>query len=368
MCKRALIAVVATVAALRASPIAAQRPSDPDPRGALLLARAESLSRVAEAVDSARRVESIDRRRGQVLRSGRLTVVFWRAVSPDLGQRIVARADSLLEAFGGGLAEWLDHIVAVQLNSSDTARVLAAPSLRRRTVLELDWLSSKDSVQGALQIADQIGRRYRRTLDSAWQHWLPAEYGVVWQPKLEGQWALMTLTDPIVTTGSGCLAGRVSECRLWLALDRAARPVATRYRAADLRAQLRRSAYGIVHADRDLCLGGEDAACVRFAESYPVVSPIPAPDFARASVIRAIWVLHGPAAIARAFADTTGSVGERLARTAGVSEDSLVSEWRTWTLARGRRDRLAATLPQALGVIFAALLVVFLAARSGRWR
>ncbi len=303
------------------------------------------------------------------MRAGRLTALFWESTSPELGQRMVVRADSMLEAFDAGLAGWLDRTVAVEMNASDTARVLATPGLRRRTVLEFSWISSNDTLNGAWHIADQIARRYRNTLDSEWQAWLPFEYGMHWQPKLEGEWALLSLTRPLVTTGAGCLAGRVSECRLWLALDRTDRPVAMRYRVADLRAELRRMSWYVTPPpDRDACLHGEDAACLRFAESRPFVNPIPAPEFARASLVRATWALHGQAAVAHAFADVEGSVGERLARAAGVSEDSLVSEWRTWTLARGRMDRLAMTVPQFIAVIFAALLVVFLAARSGRWR
>ncbi|MFI5279090.1 MAG: hypothetical protein ACHQU1_01235, partial [Gemmatimonadales bacterium] len=68
------------------------------------------------------------------------------------------------------------------------------------------------------------------------------------------------------------------------------------------------------------------------------------------------------------FGDSSGGVGERLARAVGIGEDSLVAEWRAWVLARGRPQRLMATLPQSMSVVVAALLLVFLAARSGRWR
>lgn len=385
MSRLALVAAATVaVASLGASPLRAQRPADPDPGGTALLVRAESLSRIRASLDSVRRREFFARRRAQVLRAGRLTVVLFESISPELGQRIIGRADSVLETFGGGLAEWLDHVVAVQVNVSDAARILATPALSHRTAVELDWMrpalvdileahvhsttAEGDTVGGAYQVASEIERRYRGTLDSAWQAWLPGGF-VVWRPKIEGEWALRSLTEPVVTSGAGCLTGRVSECRLWLALDRTDRPVATRYRVADLRAQVRRSTWlRRTVPDRDACLGGDDAACVRFAESYPVVNPMPAPEFARASMVRAIWALHGPATVTRAFADTAGSVGERFARAAGIGEDSLVSEWRMWTLARGRMDRLAMTLPQFMAVIFAALLVVFLAARSGRWR
>ncbi len=367
MYSRAYFVVVAG-ALLVAARLAAQRPSDADPRGSVLLARAESLSRWQQKADSTRRNEYAAQRRGQLLRSGRLQLVLWESVTLEVGQRVATRADSALEDFGGGLSEWLEHAVGVQANATDTARVLTAPDTRGRAVVALDWTNTKDTVSGALNIAGQIARSYRNTLDSAWQNWLPMEYGAVWLSRQEGEWALASLTEPAVSTGAGCLAGRLGDCRLWLALDRTSRPVATRYRAEDLRAEVRRTEFAAAYPDRDACLGGDDAACVRFAESRRLVSPIPSSGIVRASLVRAIWALHGPTAVARAFADTAGSVGERFARAAGISEDSLMAEWRAWTLARGRTDRLAATLPQSLAVIFAALLVVFLAARSGRWR
>ncbi|MFI5208301.1 MAG: hypothetical protein ACHQX4_09810 [Gemmatimonadales bacterium] len=367
MCSRALVFAVAG-ALLVASRLAAQRPSDPDPRGSALLARAESLSQWQQQADSGRRREYAERRHGQLLRAGRLQLVLWESVTPEIGQRIATRTDSALEDFGGPMAEWLEHVVGVQANATDAAHVLAMPGTRGRTVVDLDWAYTKDTVSGALNIAGQIARGYRSSLDSVWRTWLPNEFGVVWLSQHESEWALVSLTEPFVSSGAGCLAGRLGECRLWLALDRTARPLATRYRAADLRAEIRRTQFAAAYPDRDACLGGDDAACVRFAESHQVVDPIPSPDIARASLVRATWALHGSRTISRAFADSAGSVGERLARAAGIGEDSLVAEWRAWTLARGRTDRLAATLPQSLAVIFAALLVVFLAARSGRWR
>jgi hypothetical protein len=367
MYRRVLLAALAAL--LVALPLAAQRRPDPDPRATELLARAESLSAELTAAARVRGFEAATRRRGHVVRAGRFVSVFWEAVTPQVAQSVVARADSVLESFGGSPAAWLDRIVGVQFNSMDTARLLADPAMRHRIPAELDWTPAQDTIDGALAVALQISGRYRRTLDSTWQSWLPMDYGVVWV-KPSGDWALMALTNPEWSTGTGCLAGRLGECRLWLGLDRTARPVAMRYRADELRTHVKDLAwYRRSSVDRDACLqNGDDAACVRFAESQPVVDPIPSPGIARASLVRAAWTLHGATAVSRAFADTTGSIGERFARAVGISEDSLVSEWRIWTLARGRTERMAATLPQSLAVIFAALLVVFLAARSGRWR
>lgn len=368
MCRRLLLA--AACLAFVGRPLAAQRTSGPDARTATLLVRAESLSRDLKEKDRLRRAATESGRRGQVLQAGRVVAVFWESVSPETGQRLVERVDSIIEAFGGGPAELLDHVVAVQWHTADSARLLAQAALARRSPVEMDW--GGDEVRhpevGAWELVGQIGRRYRRTLDSAWQRWLPQDYGILWERNWSDAWALATLTEPETTTGTGCLAGRLHECRLWLGLDDIARPIATRYRASDLRLPITRWRNWGGDPDRQTCLNGDDAACVRFAEAHRLVPSIPSPDYARESFVRAVWALHGPVALARAFTDRQGSVGERFARAVSIREDSLVAEWRTWTLGRGRTDHLAASLPQALIVLLAATLLVGAAARSGRWR
>ena len=357
---------------LPATRLAAQRAADPDPRGTLLLARAESLQREQLRLDSAQREQSSQRLRGQIIRSGRLVAVFNRTTSPEFDARVLTRVDSILAAFGGRISSWRDSVVGVQYAVSDSAGILAAPDLRRRTPVTLNWTSGDSSGQSeALSDASLIERRFLASLSSSWKTWLGGDIGVVWTPRWEGERALGALVQPLNTTGSGCLAGSISDCRLWLALDPADRPLAMRYRAADLRAAVRR--YRDYNPgkgrDYDSCLAGDDAACVRYAETgVGLLSEIPSPTVARTSFVRAVWARHGVAAIDRALQDTAGGIGARFAAAAGISEDSLVAEWRAWVLARGRPEPLAATLPQSLAVMFAALVLVFLAARSGRWR
>ncbi|MFI5279517.1 MAG: hypothetical protein ACHQU1_03400, partial [Gemmatimonadales bacterium] len=295
MFERARVALLGL--ALSAGSLKAQRPADADPRGAALLARAESLERFEQQLDSARKTESAQLRRGQIVRAGRLVAVFKQATSPEAAQRVVARADSILGAFGGKIAAWKDSIVGVQQGVSDSATVVRAPDLRRRRVVPLlgSTLAS-DSISEAQQGASWIAREYQNALDSTWQRWLPSgDAGVVWTARFEGERALAALTDPIVSTGSGCLAGRPSECRLWLGLDPTDRPTATRYRVTDLRADVARmNEYGSSPAPgRVACLAGDDVACVRFAESRRLEAAIPSPGIARTSVVRAVWALHG---------------------------------------------------------------------------
>jgi hypothetical protein len=368
MCSRIVLAVAGIWCVAR--PLAAQRRTDADQSTVALLARAESLSSEWHKLDRARVARSATGRRGQVLQAGKVIVVAWESASPEMGQRLAALVDSTVEAFGGGPAELLDHVVAIQVNTSDSARILTRPSFARRRPIGLDWgvYELRHPEAGASRLLDRFSREYRSSLDSGWQHWLPFDFGIEWDPKVHGYWALASLTNPDVAVGQGCLAGRVAQCRLWLGLDDDARPIAMRYRPDEIRRRIVGWTSWVGLADRQQCGGGDDAACVRYAEAYPAVSVIPAPAVARASFVRALWAMHGPQVVARAFGDTHGSIGERFARAASIREDSLVAEWRSWTLARGRPDHLAASLPQSLIVLLIAGLAVWAATRTGRWR
>jgi hypothetical protein len=89
---------------------------------------------------------------------------------------------------------------------------------------------------------------------------------------------------------------------------------------------------------------------------------------ARGSLLRAVRVVHGAAALRRALADTSGSVGVRLARASGVSEDSLLAEWRAWLLTGGGGRRVTADFADGVPVALLGALLLLAAARSGRWR
>lgn len=362
MCRTATIVLCAV---LTAAPLAAQR-RDPDSRSTTLLARAESLEAALQQSAQARDAEDQALHRGQVFQAGRVVAVLWEVVNPVVGQRLLATVDSTIGSFGGGPAGLLDSLVVVQVLATDTARVLSRSALTQRRRIELDWVEA-DPDAGATRLINGIGRLFRTELDTVWQNWLPTNYGIEWSNR-ERLAARNSLLEPGVATGQGCLTGRVSQCRLWLGLDDDARPIAMRYRGSEIRQSIAGWTAWSGLRDRQACVRGDDAACIRFAEAHATVPPIPAPDIARASLLRALWTLHGPQALERAFADTRGSIGERLARAASIREDSFVTEWRVWTLGLGRSEPLAATLPQAVIVLLSVIVVVWTATRSGRWR
>jgi hypothetical protein len=68
--------------------------------------------------------------------------------------------------------------------------------------------------------------------------------------------------------------------------------------------------------------------------------------------------------VARALADTTGSIGERLARASGVGEDSLMLEWRYWVLNRGGRPSDRNLLADGVPAVLLAALLLAAARRS----
>jgi hypothetical protein len=329
------------------------------------LARADSLY----ANLMAQRAERQANRRGYLVRSGDLNLIFWEAVPRSLGRQLGAGAGEMLREFGAVPEGFVRRSVVVQVWAVDTAGILAAPALRGSRRVWMEWPQPADTTAVSWRIASRLAAAYRETLDSAWQAWLPQDYGVQWERAREGQAALNALTLPREASGSECLAGKPAECRLWLGVDPDEHPYASRYRPAELRSIVQERSYDErADADRSSCLNGADDACLRLVERQRWLSPIPAPDPARVSLIRAVHALHGAEALRSALADTAGGIGERLARASGISEDSVVAEWRTWVLSRGRPQRVRAGFGDALPVLALVGLVLFAAARSGRWR
>jgi hypothetical protein len=163
------------------------------------------------------------------------------------------------------------------------------------------------------------------------------------------------------------LGGKAMACRAWLGFDREANPYAARYTPAEIRNIVSRRMVEYLDVSAQQCVRGSDDACLRYARAGGI-SPVPAGLASIRSVLRAILVQHGAAALRRALADTSGAIGERLARATGVGEDSLVMEWRAWLLTGGGRPRVSAGARDAMPVLLFGGLLLFAAARSGRWR
>jgi len=265
-------------------------------------------------------------------------------------------------------------VVLLENGLTDSARLFAAPVYQKRQYVHVDrWFSSDTLDDTGRRFALPIAERYREALDSTWQSWLPSDYGLYWRLDEEGESAIYHLASEATSaTGKECLAGTVRSCRYWLGVDADSVPYDVRYHPDELRSAVSVRWADYLGPEMNPCRQGDDAACGRLfrgiREGWRPLALIPAPSEARASLIRSVRAIHGADALRRAFADTAGSVGERLARASGMSEDSLTAQWRMWVLSRGRPERVTAGTGEAFSAIAFTAILLGLALRSGRWR
>lgn len=372
MCSPRLFLLVASLALclVRVAPVAAQVHQPDMVRERVLLARAESLLDWAVKQDS----EALNRRRAdwraRLSESGGLVIVLPKVVRVDDTRLALDSARSLLREFGGIPEAFLGSLVIFSDQALDTGVVLAAPGLRARLRVQVSLMVKETADNWTIQpwqVASSVMQAYRLSLDKEWRTWLPADYGLGAWERAQALWAYGELTRSPWSVGTRCVAGEPASCRRWLGLDRDSSPYTTRYAVAELRSYFSSGSQEWYTARSDqgvACLQGEDAACVDYARHAQRPPQIPSADDGRRSMVRALQALHGRAAVARALVDSAGSVGERLARAAGISEDSLVREWRYWVLTRGGRPRERSFAADAAPVFFAAGLLLFVATRS----
>ncbi len=371
MCRVATVGVALALGALScASALPAQAPGRDAIDARVLLARAESLQHLVDLRDSAVRRAAYRQRLARRFSAGDVTVLLAGAPDASAGERVAARAAELLDGLGAVPRAFVASRVTISTAAEGADSVIRAEGLTGRARVNADLGLAPDTLSGPFIVGIALARAYRETLDTAWRSWAPADLALGWIEAREGVAARRDLMGGAVRSGALCLAGEAAQCRLWLGLDRDAHPFRARYQPGDLR-RLISARWWEGEPGREIareCVGGSDEACVRFAESGRFLDSIPAGMQARGSLLRAVHRLHGAAAVARALADTSGSIGERLARAAGVGEDSLVAEWRAWLLTSGAGRHVTADLADGLPVaIFGALLLVA-ALRSGRWR
>jgi hypothetical protein len=332
------------------------------------LARAEVAAAALNRADSMDRMSVREARRGQVVTTGLVPVVMWQSVPQGLVELIAESASAMIREVGVVTPQDLEGVVAVQSWTSDIDSLMRSPLLRGRRVETFDEASVADTSRVIWSVASLLLSRWRVTTDTAWRRW-GADPGLGWQREREGEWALRDLARSWSESGRGCLAADFRDCRRWLGLDDDPRPYRARYRGADLVFMLehyvgRPSEFD----DRSRCRAGDSDVCYRLLETGDYLSSVPAPPVARSSLLRSIRVLQGAEVLRVALNDSTGSLGDRLARATGVPLDSLLSEWRGWTLSRGRTGRVQAGFGDVAVVLLTVSLMVVLATRSGRWR
>ncbi len=362
----ALLALLAAGAPALEAQVAHPRAAD----AGALLARAESLLARITLRDSLARRAVARQRVARRFDAGAVTVLLAAAANEAAGTRIAERGAGLLDSLGGLPRGFLVSRVAVALEASAVDSVLRAEGLAGRTRVPADFGPTPDTLNGGFVLAMALAQAYDGTLDAAWRSWAPRDLTLGWLEARDGEAARRELLGGETRTGAKCLEGEIRQCELWLGVGRQARPYRTRYAPAELRRIVSGRTWEYEpswQTARD-CVHGSDEACVSFAEASRFVDSVPARVQARGSLLRAVRVLHGAAALQRALADTSGPVGQRLARASGVTEDSLLAEWRAWLLTGGGGQRVRADFGDALPVVIVGALLLFAAARSGRWR
>jgi hypothetical protein len=362
--------VVVFTAAVIAARLGAQVPPGATARERALLARADSLYGQLEARQARVAQAQREQSRGRLAESGGLAMVVAGTVPVAEALHALDSARVVLGAFGGVPEAFGRSVVVVFQDATDTGIALRADAVRDRRRVPVTGIvqsvsGPRWSVNGLL-IAGIIARAYRASLDPDWRAWLPWDYGFgPWDR--ENAWAAFwALTRSPWAVSASCLAGAPAGCRLWLGVDRDTAPYEARFSAGELRqtiVEAVRWSAERVESGRS-CLDGADAACYAFVRETRFASAYPADETGRRSVIRAVQVLHGAGAVARALADTAGGIGERLARASGIGEDSLMLEWRYWVLTRGGRPADRNLLADAGPALLLAGLLLAAARRS----
>ena len=333
-----------------------------------LSARADSLAADVVARQAADHQRVVEQRRPRAISGGHVTAIFWTAVSERDASQVVAKADSIMAAYGVVPADFIARMRPVQMWTTSFDSIAAAAATRGQAAPSFDWLGRGDETDVAAErIANAVGGQYVQAVaDSAWRGYLSWQIGMMWRPDIESLWVLNALAGTDLSTGRACLGGDVVGCRRFLGLDDDARPYRDRYSADDIRRRSEGSNFANDPEYR-LCLAHDDDACMRFAEAKRSFTVVPAGSELRASLMRALRALHGPAAVQAALRDSSGSLGVRLARASGMDEDAFVREWRTWVLSRGRPQRVTAGAGDLGAAAGSVLLLVLLAMRRGRW-
>ena len=370
MCKVVAVAL-ALVTGGACSALRAQGARDELSRSRALLARAESLKAELDRRDSVARRLQYRERLARRFTAGALTVLLPDTVAEAIGERVAGDAAALLDSLETVPQSFISSRVVVAFGTAGVDSVLRAEGLSSRASMNADFGPRIDTLTGGFVAAAAVAGAYWSALDRLWRSWAPSGLTLDWLDAREGAEARRQLMAGETRVAARCLEGAMSQCSEWLGLDPEAHPYRVRYTPNELRRTLKvlMQQFGPNSRIATECIGGSDEACVSYFESTRFsLDPIPASMSARGSLLRTVRALHGAADLRRALTDTLGSVGQRLSRASGVSEDSLLAEWRRWLLTGGRWRHVTGDPKDALPVaVFGALLLVA-AARSGRWR
>lgn len=248
-------------------------------------------------------------------------------------------------------------------------REASDPVLRRTDVTEyfIDDETSPETV--ALRLLQNAQVRIWEQVAGELQEWLPspAAFGPLSRTAAQVVYADL-VTAPWAST-TACFDGNLDACARALALESAERPISLWFTIDEQRRAIRDSrSFGLrLEPDYIACTNGNDASCTALLESRPYLIRTPLALAARGSVLQVAVELGGEGSLGRLVHADSGSVGERLSRAAGVSQDSLVTEWRARILA-AEPESIALTRVAGWTAFVWVLVWTIAATRSTRWR
>jgi hypothetical protein len=305
-------------------------------------------------------------RTARVVVSGGVALVLWTGVPDSLAHALAHRADSALRRSGVIPGSFTSELVFVMRDAADTAAALSDAGLADRRRVELNVALPLQRVDDWWVLGPLLSA-YAASLDSTWADWTQNAWGFVRWPDRAAERGGKELLAAAWDVADRCLAGDPAGCRRFLGLDTDAHPYRVRFTPAERRRLL--EGYWGGYRGILACRNGDDDACVRVLETTPFtgMGGIPAGGDTRAGLLASMAAMHGPAAVRTALADREGSVGERLARAAGISVDSLAMEWRAWALAGGRPYHVRAGLGDLLAAALIVGILVSASTRSQPW-
>lgn len=346
----------------------------------------DRFARLADSTATLRRAINTREERRQAitdtdtLRSGGLTVVSRGAMPrtvvaavPLAWQRLVARFGERQATAAAAVeieATTGPQLSALTLRPASAAVNRSAPV--RGSVVRLASIGGDSLAEVIAAVAsrrlwegtDSVLRGWRESADPAWSL---------------GEMNLEDLYEQLVTSRwivpRRCFLGDLASCRGLLALDPTLHVLLASYTPEERELVVgRMAAYasGRVVAEKiGACLNRHDtAACAEvlveaFPEPWSHRGALGPP--ARQALLALALEMGGPGAFDTLRASAPAPMGERLARTAGVSVDSLVTRWRNVILA-ARPATVAVTPAGGWTALGWATLLGLMALGSSRWR
>lgn len=373
MCERVTLRSACVIAALVLAPMRDVRAQSVEE----YLRRVDSVGRIWRASSVAAPAATVDSepagpatRTIDTVRVGRLVIFTDSALVPLARQAAQVIGSSLDSAYGRFAAELEKHPLALRRRRADDTSVVATGFADGNAVR---------MASTTLAIAQDLANAWRRkaeevvtlAMDERARTWLAtvvssekATEGVLVNARVE-------LVLSTASSASDCARGKLDRCKQTLELVPVADPAFVHYDEETRRGLLRRFASQLRRTDEPKFLRCTDEnqlpVCDSLVRSIPLDAvPRPLSPAVRQNFLQYVFLVGGPGAFER-FASDTGSIGDRMARTARLPLDTVVARWQN-TLVHARGTSTAVDAMTVLTSLAWTCVLGALALRSSRWR